>query len=302
MAQEGGQERTEQATPKRLREAREKGQIARSRELTTFSMLFASGIGFVFFGNRIISSLLDIMRNNFQMPKERIFNQGNLPNYLLDEIINAVVTISPLLVLLVVIALLAPMALGGWTFSAEALSIKWERLDPISGAKKIFSWKSVIELVKALAKFGLIAAVASMLIWDQRNRLVTLSGNDIHSSIGASGEILLWALLVISSPLLIVVALDVPFQLWDHAKQLRMSRQEVKDESKDSEGNPEVRGRIRNVQREMARKRMMAEVPRADVIITNPTHYAVAIKYDQDRMRAPIVLAKGPRLRWTAAI
>lgn len=296
MSQETGQERTEEATPKRLREAREKGQIARSRELTTFAMLLASGVGLLFLGRRIIDGLMDTMRNSFQLSKENIFNQANLPQSLLNEILNSLVTISPLLFLLVVVALFAPMSLGGWAFSAEALSVKWERLDPVNGVKKIFSWKSVIELVKAIAKFSLIAVVASIFMWNQRDKLFYLSTSDIPSAISMSGELLIWALLIVSSPLLIVVALDVPFQLWDHAKQLRMSRQEVKDESKESEGNPEVRGRIRNIQREMARKRMMAEVPRADVIITNPTHYAVAIKYDQSKMRAPILLAKGKDL------
>jgi flagellar biosynthetic protein FlhB len=133
-------------------------------------------------------------------------------------------------------------------------------------------------------------------MWGHKDELVVLSNDDIHVGLSASGNILLWAFLIITSPLIIVVAIDVPFQLWNHAKQLRMTRQEVRDESKETEGNPEVRARVRSIQREMAKNRMMAEVPRADVIITNPTHYAVAIKYDQEKMRAPVVLAKGKDL------
>ena len=296
MAQEGGQERTEQATPKRLREAREKGQIARSKELTTFSLLLASGIGIFLMGGNIVESLLGSMRDSFQPSTDRIFNASELPSFFLSELVNALMVIAPLLALLVVVAFFAPIALGGWSFSADALNAKWERISPISGIKRIFSWKSIVELVKALAKFGLVAVVAALFMWGHKDELVVLSNDDIHAGLSASGDILLWAFLIITSPLIIVVAIDVPFQLWNHAKQLRMTRQEVRDENKETEGNPEVRARVRSIQREMAKNRMMAEVPRADVIITNPTHYAVAIKYDQEKMRAPVVLAKGKDL------
>ena len=296
MVQEGGQERTEQATPKRHRDAREKGQIARSRELTTFSLLFSSAIGIYFMGGKIVESLLSAMRDSFNPPQHIILDPALLPNYFMAELVNTLLVVVPLLAILAGAALLAPMALGGWSFSANALSVKWERISPLKGVKRIFSWKSVIELVKALSKFGLITIVAIAYIWWKRNNLIGLSADDIHTGLSESGQILLWAFMIISSPLLLVVAIDVPFQLWDHAKQLRMTKQEVKDENKETEGNPEVRARVRSIQREMARKRMMAEVPRADVIITNPTHYAVAVKYDQDKMRAPIVLAKGKDL------
>lgn len=296
MAEEGGHERTEQATPKRLREAREKGQIARSRELTTFSLMFASCIGIYLTGNNIVESILDSMRASFQPSMDKILRPDILPKFFLSELIDVLLSVAPLLALLVVVALFSPIALGGWSFSTDALMAKWERINPLSGVKRIFSWKSLLELIKALAKFGLVAVVAAFFIWGHRNQLVVLSNDDIEVGLRDSGEILLWAFVIISSPLLIVVAIDVPFQLWDHAKQLRMTRQEVKDENKETEGSPEIRSRVRSIQREMARKRMMAEVPRADVIITNPTHYAVAIKYDQEKMRAPIVLAKGKDL------
>ena len=296
MAQEGGQERTEQATPKRHRDAREKGQIARSRELTTFSLLFSSAIGIYFMGGKIVESLLSAMRDSFNPPQHIILDPALLPNYFMAELVNTLLVVVPLLAILAGAALLAPMALGGWSFSANALSVKWERISPLKGVKRILSWKSVIELVKALSKFGLITIVAIAYIWWHRNELIGLSADDIHTGLSESGQILLWAFMIISSPLLLVVAIDVPFQLWDHAKQLRMTKQEVKDENKETEGNPEVRARVRSIQREMARRRMMAEVPRADVIITNPIHYAVAVKYDQEKMRAPIVLAKGKDL------
>lgn len=293
MAQESAQERTEEATPKRVREAREKGQIARSRELTTFSLLIVAGVGVLLLGGHVVDVILTSMRDNFQISREEIFDSSKLPSLLLKEAVNSLWGLAPLLLILVLAALLAPMTLSGWTFSAEALTFKWERIDPVKGVKRIFSWKSVIEIVKALAKFGLIAVVTCFFMWQFRDQLISLGDADFLVSIQKSGNILMWAFVAISAPLLLVVAIDVPFQLWDHGKQLRMSRQEIKDENKETEGNPEVRGRIRNIQRELARRRMMSEVPRADVIITNPTHYAVALKYDQSRMRAPVVIAKG---------
>jgi flagellar biosynthetic protein FlhB len=293
MAQEGGQERTEQATAKRAREAREKGQIVRSRELTTFSMLLISGVGILLLGGRMVDGLLNTLRHSLRLTKEDIYDPSKIPSHFLKEAVESLWILSPLLFLLALVALLAPIALGGWTFSGSAISFKFERVSPVTGVKRIFSWKSIIEIIKAMAKFALIAAVACFFIWKMRDELVFLGDEDALMAIKKAGDILSWAFIAISAPLLVVVAIDVPFQLWEHGKQLRMSRQEIRDESKETEGNPEVRGRIRFIQREMAKKRMMAEVPRADVIITNPTHYAVALKYDQEKMRAPIVVAKG---------
>jgi flagellar biosynthetic protein FlhB len=293
MAQESDQERTEQATPKRIREARDKGQIARSRELTTLSMLLVSGVGILLLGRRVVDGLLGTLHDNLQLTKEDILDSSKIPSYFLKEAINSLWTLSPLLLLLVIAAILAPMALGGWAFSVEAISFKFDRISPLKGIKRIFSWKSIIEIIKALAKFSLIATVACFFMWKLRDELIVLGDEDILVSITKAGDILVWAFIALSVPLLLVVAIDVPFQLWDHAKQLRMSRQEIRDENKETEGNPEIKGRVRFIQREMARKRMMAEIPRADVIITNPTHYAVALKYDQARMRAPVVVAKG---------
>lgn len=296
MAQEDAQERTEQATPKRLREAREKGQIARSRELNTFAMLLMSGIGFLLLGGRVIDGLMQTLRDNLQLRREELYDASKLPDHFLNAALASLWSLTPLLLLLVAIALLAPIALGGWTFSGEAVTFKPERINPISGIKRMFSMKSLIELVKALAKFALIGVAACFVIWKLRGEMLSLSEADAFSAIHHAGSLLAWAFIAVTAPLLLVVAIDVPFQLWDHGKQLRMSRQELKDENKETDGSPEVRSRVRQIQREMARKRMMAEVPRADVVITNPTHYAVALKYDQDRMRAPVVIAKGKDL------
>ena len=296
MAQNDGQERTEEATPKRLREAREKGQVARSRELTTMAMLLAGAGALLFMGEGIVTGLLAIFKRNFSVERERIFDPSSLPNLFLQAIFDAVLLLAPLFVLLAVVAVFSSIAISGWNFSTQALAFKWEKLDPIKGMGRIFAVRGLIELLKALAKFLLIGAVAVGLLWNEMGAFLQLGELPLHSALAQTARLLLWSFLIIGSSMIAIALLDVPFQIWDHARQLKMSRQEVKEEHKQTEGNPEVRGRIRQLQREMAQRRMMAEVPNADVVITNPTHYAVALRYDQQRMRAPKVVAMGADL------
>lgn len=296
MAQEGGQERTEEATPKRLREAREKGQVARSRELTSFVMMMATGGALLFLGGSLVTAVMQIMSKNFQFMNGPWKDPALLPQVFLDAVSAALWALAPILILLMILALIVPALLGGWIFSAEAIQFKWERIDPIKGLVKLFSARSVAELLKSIFKFVLISAVVGIWLWIDRDGLLARVDQSIDDSIVASGKLLVWALLIASAPLLLVVLPDAFFQMWDHARQLKMTRQEVRDENKETEGNPEVRGRIRSIQREMARRRMMADVPRADVIITNPTHYAIALKYDQEKVKAPVLLAKGADL------
>ncbi len=293
MAQNDGQERTEEATPKRLREAREKGQVARSRELTTMAMLLASAGALLFMGEGIVRGLLAIFEKNFTVERERLLDPAALPNLFLQAVFDAVLLLAPLFVLMVAVAVFASIAISGWNFSTQALAFKWEKLDPIKGMGRIFAVRGLIELLKALAKFLLIGAVAVGVLWNGMGEFLQLGEQPLHSAMAQTARLLLWSFLLISLSMIVIALLDVPFQLWDHARQLKMTRQEVKEEHKQTEGNPEVRGRIRQLQREMAQRRMMAEVPNADVIITNPTHYAVALRYDQQRMKAPKVVAMG---------
>ena len=296
MAQDGGQERTEQATPKRLREAREKGQVARSRELSTFLMMAASGGGLLFLGGGIVTAIMDIMTKNFQFTNGPWRDPNLLPAAFIDAVYAGLWSLTPLLVLLFVVALLVPAAVGGWIFSLEAVAFKWDKLDPIKGIGKLFSWRSALELFKAILKFVLVSAAIGAWLWFDYHNIVGIGDQSINDSIVETGRLLVWGLLIASAPLIVIVVPDAFFQIWDHARQLKMTFQEVREESKETEGNPEVRGRIRTIQRELARRRMMADVPKADVVITNPSHYAIALKYDQDRMRAPTVVAKGADL------
>ncbi len=294
MAQsEGGQERTEEATPKKLREAQEKGQVARSRELTTFLLLLAAGFGLLFLGGDVVAAITKIMKESFQFGDRPWQDASALPGVLMQAMLDSLWALSPLLLLFFVVALLAPGILGGWLFSSEAVSLKWDRLDPIKGLGKIFAWRSLMELVKAIAKFILVAIAAGFWLWSEKWGIIGLGNQTIEYALHRSGDILIWSLIMATFPLVLVAAPDVFFQKWDHGRQLKMTRQEIREENKDTEGNPEVRSKIKTIQRELARRRMMEEVPKADVIITNPTHYSVALKYDQHKMGAPVVVAKG---------
>jgi len=296
MAAESGQERTEQPTAKRLNDARKKGQIARSRELNTTAVLLAGGGGMIFMGDTIMSGLRDIMVNGLTLERDVLFNPDSLLALFSGSVADALLILLPLFALLVVVALLVPMALGGFSFSLEALAFKAEKLDPIKGIGKIFAWRGVVELLKALAKFVIVAAVVVAYLDFNTDKLLHLGELSIDVALVETAYLVFWGFLFTSCALIVVTVVDVPFQIWDHNKQLMMTLQEVKDEYKETDGRPEVKQHIRQVQMEMAERRMMQEVPKADVVITNPTHYAVALKYDQTSMGAPRVVAKGADL------
>ena len=293
MAEETAQERTEKATPKRLREAREEGQVPRSRELTTMAMLMASSGGMLLLGPHIINGLDKVIHDRLSLGKRQIFDENTIINSLRDSALHTLEVMAPFFVLVTVVALLAPIALGGITFSGKALSFKWDRLDPVQGLKKLFGPRGLMELVKALAKFAVVAAVSVMVLWHWSGQLVSLGMQPLRPALAQTTHLLGWSFLLISCALILIAAVDVPFQLWDFSRQMRMSRQEIRDEFKETDGRPEVKSRVRRMQREFSRRRMMAEVPKADVVVVNPEHFAVALKYDQESMGAPVVVAKG---------
>lgn len=296
MAQDEGQERTEEATPKKLREAREKGQIPRSRELNTLLMIVFCGVGLMLMGQHIVQGLNKAFEIGFVLDREHVFDPYYLIQKLGDAVAEAFLALVPFLVLTVIIALVAPLFVGGWGFSTEALMLKLDKLDPIKGMKRVFGPQGLMELVKALAKFSLVLLMVCVTLWFFVGDVLGLAAEPVDQGIRHAGEIIVWIFLLASSGLVLIAAVDVPFQLWNHARQLRMTKQEIRDEYKDTEGKPEVKRKIREAQAEMARRRMMTEVPKADVIITNPTHFAIALKYDPKTMAAPVVLAKGADL------
>lgn len=293
MAEDSDQERTEAATPRRLEEARERGQVPRSRELNTFVVTLTGAIGLLIYGEQFIASLSDLMQRGFRLTREQAHDPYWLGRMFSELSLTALRDFAPLLILLVIAALGTPMALGGWSFSSEALGFKFERLNPIEGLKRLFSWQGLAELGKSVVKFLLISWVGVWLIRRHFAELLVAGRGDLLVGLDFLGGVFSWGFLFLAMALVIIAAADVPFQLWEHSHGLKMTRQEIRDEVKESEGRPEVKGHIRQMQREMSKKRMMAEVPNADVVITNPTHYAVALRYDSAKMGAPRVVAKG---------
>ena len=240
--------------------------------------------------------LTEAFRSGFSIERELIFDD-KYPPIALGEIGSlAFTSLLPLAVILIGAVFLSAVAIGGWSFSAQALAFKVERLSPMKGIKRIFSANGLNELVKALAKFSLVAIIAVSWLWWSVEDLISLGRQPVASAIQNALQICAKSLIVVSSGLILIAAIDVPFQLWQYQKKLRMTKQQVKDEFKETEGRPEVKSRIRTLQQQIATRRMMEELPGADVVITNPTHYAVALKYDETRMGAPRVIAKGRNL------
>lgn len=290
---ESGQEKTEEPTPKKLEEARKKGQIARSRDFNTMVIIALAATALIMMGHIMVADISGIMIEYFQPSRADIFDPMGVIRWFYAAVLDGLFLLIPFFALMLVGALMAPLVIGGWAFSVETITPKLSKLNPIKGLKKVFSAKGLMELIKALAKFLLVAAVALVVIWVNTNDYLQLGTMPMKAALVKSGELITWAFLFVTIALMIIAGIDVPFQIWDHKKQMRMTFQEVKDEMKDTEGKPEVKGKIRQMQRQMAEARMMDAVPEADVVITNPTHFAVAIKYDPETMVAPLVLAKG---------
>jgi flagellar biosynthesis protein FlhB len=293
MAENDAQERTEQATPKRLEEARKKGQIPRSRDLSTAAVTLVGGAALYLLGGQITGQMAEMMRRSLSVSRDEATDSSHMLSALGTAAAEGLWLSAPVLLAITLAAIIAPLALGGWSFSGQAMMPQFSRMNPIEGVKRMFALRSLIELAKAMAKFGVVAVVAALVLWNDASMLMALGREPLQQAIGHAVQISGKALLLISAGLLIIAGIDVPYQLWQYAKQMRMSREEIREEYKESEGSPEVKGRIRQLQQQLARQRMMQEVPKADVIVTNPTHFAVALKYDEKRMRAPIVVAKG---------
>jgi flagellar biosynthetic protein FlhB len=298
MAEGGdsGQERTEQPTSKRLEEARKQGRVPRSTDLNAAAVLLLAGGGLHFLGAHMGNQLHDLMRSGLSLSREDAVDETRALGIFANEILHAFMVCAPLLGLTLVAALLAPLAIGGWTLSFEALAPKFDKLNPTEGLQRMFSPRSLVELAKAFAKFLFIALVSVCLLWKNSGQLMGLGAEPINSAMVHAATLVGNAFLVLAGTMGLIAAVDVPWQLYQHNQQLKMSRQEIKEEAKESDGSPEMKGRIRRAQAEAARRRMMQEVPKADVIVTNPTHFAVAIRYDEKRMRAPLVVAKGADL------
>ena len=292
MAEESDVEKTEPASTRRLEQAREEGQVPRSREIGAFLVLVVAATAFWFVGPWMMQRTTVIFRRGLII-EEPLFRD---PQFMLvrfaDLSLDALLSFAPLLLALVVAALVSPFFLGSWNFSLKALNPDFGRLDPIKGLSRLISWSGLVELVKAVAKALVVGGVAFWVLWSERTDIFALFGQSIEVAMSSAGHLLNFSFLMIVMAMLLIVAVDVPFQLWQYYDKLKMSKEEVKREGREMEGDPQIKGRIRQLQREAARKRMMGAVPTADVIVTNPTHFAVALAY-KSGMTAPKIVAKG---------
>lgn len=294
--QQSAQERTEQPTERRRKEAREKGQVARSRELNILlSLLFAAGAILVL-GGGFAQRFAALLEGAFTIDRVAVFDRELIPVHFMALVLDALWLLTPFFAVMLVGALAGPLTMGGWTFSVEAMAFKWEKMNPVTGLKRVFSAKGLLELLKALFKFIVILAVATLLFGVVLDDMLVLGTTPSPRAFAEAVGMLQWSFLFLSLAMIAIVVFDVPFELWNHTRQLRMTRREVQDELKESEGRPEVKSRIRTLQRQAAQHRMMEATTTADVVVTNPTHFSVALKYDATARRAPVVVAKGADL------
>lgn len=293
MAEESDLEKTEPASPRRLEQAREEGDVPRSRELATCTVLLAAGLGLWMSGEGLVRRLSHMLASGFSFEREHVFDFNQLLKHLGVGLIDVAIGLAPLVGILMLVALTSPLLIGGWLFSSKSLQPNFARMNPLSGLGNMFSVRALVELVKAVGKALLVGSIAWIVVKSQINEMLALSAEPLVTGTAHLSSLLLVGFMSIVSGLVVIALIDAPYQMWHYANKLKMTREELRQESKESDGDPQVKARIRQMQREMARRRMMAEVPTADVVVTNPTHYAVALKYTEGKMRAPTVVAKG---------
>lgn len=296
MAEDSDLEKTEPATPRRLEKSREEGQVARSRELNTF-MLLAAGVAAIWFsGEHLYQNLSTILRSGLWFDLRVTHDTNVMLALAARSVLQALIMLLPIFGVLVVVAILSSVALGGFLFSLKALEPKFERMNPLKGIARLFSAQTVVELLKTLAKAGVIGTVAVLVISHYRDQMIALTYASVTEALMKGMGLVALCCALIVAGLFIIVLIDAPWQIYSHHKKMRMSLQDVKQEHKESDGDPHMKGKIRQQQRAMSRQRMMSQVPEADVIITNPTHYAVALMYKEGGNGAPQLLAKGEGL------
>ncbi len=290
---ENGTERSEEATPERIRKSKEKGQVARSKELATASVLISAALAMLVFGNKLAHELSLMMIHAFSFERSVLLSPEYLWLHLTKSFQGLAWPMFLILFMLFVISILGSSLLGGMLFSTKALMPKWNRLSPTAGLKRMIGMQAWVELLKSILKVLVVVGAAWWILNVTFEHILHLSVSPLPGSVYEALDMLLWMFLMLCCSLLVIVAVDVPYQIYKHNQELKMTKQEIKDEYRNSEGKPEVKQRIRQLQYEASQRKMMADVPDADVIVTNPTHYSVALKYEQNGERAPYVVAKG---------
>lgn len=286
-------EKTEDPTGKKLEDARKKGQLARSRELSTALVLIVSALMFLVVGGYIAQALYIVTRRSFILSRDETYDVTHMFSAWGEAISTISFPVLSYMTVAMIAGIYGSIALGGYNFTWESAKPKGSKMNPLSGFKRMFGMNGLIELIKSIAKFFVIAAMALIALLIFRDEALHLDMELFPGNIFHALDMLEWAFFILVLGMLPIVAIDVPYQIYKHKEEMKMTKQEVKDERKNAEGDPQVKGRIRRLQYQAAAKRMMQEVPHADVVVTNPTHFSVAIKYDESGNRAPVVVAKG---------
>jgi flagellar biosynthetic protein FlhB len=293
MAEGSDQEKTEPASPRRLEQAREEGDVPRSRELATCTVLLAAGMGLWITGDNLVREINRMLASGMAFDRTEVFDFNLLLMRLAADLVDVLIAFAPVALLIVLVALASPLLIGGWLFSGKALAPNFGRMNPLKGLGNMISSRAGVELIKAILKAILVGTVSWLVVSSQMESMLQLSVEPLNIGSTHLADLLFTGFITIVASLAVIALIDAPYQMWQYANKLKMTREELKQEAKDSDGNPQIKGKIRQLQREMARKRMMSEIPTADVVVTNPTHYAVALKYTEGKMGAPKVVAKG---------
>ncbi len=296
MAEDSDLERTEPASGRRIQKAREEGNVPQSKELGSFLVLLAGISTLWVTGGWMYGRMRNIVGVGFSLDKRQTTDPQAMLDMLYIQFLSALMTLAPILCVLMVASVIGPLLISGLNFSGKAFGFKASRMNPMSGLGRLFSLNGLAELVKATLKAFVVGSIGVWVVWSRREPAIALIGMSLDAGLANFVQILLSAAIRMVMGLGLIALFDVPFQLWRYYSKLRMTKEEVRQEHKEGEGDPQVKGRIRQKQREMARRRMMQEVPNADVVVTNPTHYAVALRYEEGKMRAPRVIAKGSDL------
>lgn len=291
--QDSSQEKTEEPTARRLEKSREEGQVPRSKELNTTMVLLFGALGLLAFGPWMAEHVTAIAKLGFSFDRDAAFDTAQMFRHLGASAWEATIALTPWLIIVLLAAFFGPLGVGGWLLSGKAIMPKFDRLNPLSGLKRMFSMNSLVELIKSWAKVLVVGLVAWLVLGLYFDDAMQLKRMATEAAIAGAIDIILWSVIFLCASTIVIAVADVPWQIYSHTKKLRMTMQEIKDEFKENEGKPEVKSKIRQLQREMSQRRMMADVPTADVVITNPTHFAVALKYDSAGMSAPVMVAKG---------
>ncbi len=293
MAADSDMDKTEDPTSKKLSDAAEKGNIARSKDLATALVLVGSCVGLLLYGAELAHATLNVARRLFSLPERHVADPALMFTALKEALFIVTMPFLKLSLVIVLAGLIGNTVLGGFNFAWYSASFRFDRLDPLAGLKRMFSLNALVELLKSILKVAVVCGSTYVLLKVFFSDVMELSMMTSPDDIIASMDLLLWIFFGLCASTLLIAAVDAPYQKWQFTNQMKMTKQEVKDEYKDSEGSPETKGRVRSMQMQISRRRMMKEVPKADVIVTNPTHYAVALKYEHGKQRAPVVVAKG---------